>query len=396
MTIGYPAIAKRVISVAAHVGSASWELDDGTTVDAAIDFGEDINAPGQRAGFSSKGPARNQATAGHVPDVMAAGHYVIAALSSEAEDADLDFLVTGDPGEGTAMVAEAGTSMASPVVAGAVALLLQANPQLTPEQVRDVLTKTAWADELGAVPNTDVGFGRLDAKAALAMVETEYPAGSGGGGGGGADAGGTGGGADAGGTGGSTDTAGGNGSTDAAGGGAPIAGGGGGGGGGCTAATTDRTAGSSAGILAAVMLLLVALRWRRNAKLGATTVVALLATGLVAGGCGGAKAASNKDPTPADGPAADPTDGPAAKFSGEVRRAIADAGDGDVALLLKLGEGAPGDAASIRTALDAAGCSAKTVAGDIVTASCAASRASEWGGLAWVVSAEPGRRARGR
>src|SRR5208337_4267054 len=37
-----------------------------------------------------------------------------------------------------------GTSMATPVVSGAVALMLQQNPSLTPDQVKARLMKTAW------------------------------------------------------------------------------------------------------------------------------------------------------------------------------------------------------------------------------------------------------------
>ena len=68
-----------------------------------------------------------------------------------------------------------GTSMATPFIAGVALLMLDANPGLTPQQVKDKITATAvdWArggDNLTAGssgPDIDYGAGRLDAFAAL-------------------------------------------------------------------------------------------------------------------------------------------------------------------------------------------------------------------------------------
>ncbi|HEY4556181.1 MAG TPA: S8 family serine peptidase, partial [Lysobacter sp.] len=59
-----------------------------------------------------------------------------------------------------------GTSMATPHVAGVVALMLEANPNLTPAQVKDILERTA-TNMSGRLP-WEAGMGHLNAYAAVA------------------------------------------------------------------------------------------------------------------------------------------------------------------------------------------------------------------------------------
>jgi hypothetical protein len=63
-----------------------------------------------------------------------------------------------------------GTSMASPETAGVVALILEANPALTPDQVRPVLEVTARPIE--GVPFHKQGYGYTDASAAVELARS--------------------------------------------------------------------------------------------------------------------------------------------------------------------------------------------------------------------------------
>ncbi len=67
-----------------------------------------------------------------------------------------------------------GTSMASPHTAGVVALLLGANPNLTVEQIEELLTRSA-VDRGPAGPDKTYGYGRLDAYAAVAGAGDPIP-----------------------------------------------------------------------------------------------------------------------------------------------------------------------------------------------------------------------------
>lgn len=91
-----------------------------------------------------------------VPDVAAPGTDVLSAY----------------PGGGYQTMS--GTSMAAPHVAGTVALMLQAKPDLTPAQILDELAKTAFHDGRYGPdrPNVQVGYGRIDAYAAVSAVAT--------------------------------------------------------------------------------------------------------------------------------------------------------------------------------------------------------------------------------
>lgn len=111
------------------------------------------------ASFSSRGPTYD----GRIkPDVSNIGVSVIAARATGTN---------GGKPLNDYYTAMSGTSMATPMTSGVVALLLQANPKLTPAQVKDILTKTA--KPLGGnTPNNNYGYGRVQAKAALDYLKS--------------------------------------------------------------------------------------------------------------------------------------------------------------------------------------------------------------------------------
>ncbi len=77
---------------------------------------------------------------------------------------------SGQPTPGQAYTAHfGGTSAAAPQISGAAALMLTVNPDLTLDQVRDILHNTAdWSGHMGGSPPTDeYGHGRLNANEAV-------------------------------------------------------------------------------------------------------------------------------------------------------------------------------------------------------------------------------------
>ena len=113
--------------------------------------------PGQSgdamAEWSSAGPT----AAGYAkPDLVAPGRTLIALRSygSLVETDNPSALVAPSYIKGS------GTSEAAAVTSGAVALLLQARPDLTPDQVKHILTTTA--KPISGTPSNQQGAGRLD------------------------------------------------------------------------------------------------------------------------------------------------------------------------------------------------------------------------------------------
>ena len=152
---------------------APWVL----TVGASSTLGTVSRKDDQVARFSSRGPAVGGIAK---PDIVASGVGTISTISREGT------LYTSNPlalisqlcltpscasPASTPYMALSGTSMAAPVVSGTIALMLQANPALTPNMVKAILEYTAEARPEYDALTEGAGFlnarGAVDAAAAL-------------------------------------------------------------------------------------------------------------------------------------------------------------------------------------------------------------------------------------
>ncbi len=108
-----------------------------------------------RAFFSMYGPSDH--ANGPKPEVVAPGTWTYSTLPDYTfRDT---FIIDGKP------YPASGTSMATPHVAGAVALYLQAHPNATTKEIRDALQKSGT---LAGKPNDEIGHGRVQVEKLIA------------------------------------------------------------------------------------------------------------------------------------------------------------------------------------------------------------------------------------
>jgi serine protease AprX len=145
-------------------GNAPWVLTVGAySTQGTLSRWDDKVAP-----YSSRGPAAIDYVA--KPDLVAPGTGVV----SLAEPTSLfyltkaSYLLKGSRWTSSKpYLSLSGTSMASPVVAGTVALMLQANPNLTPNLVKGILQYTAQTRHYDALTQ---GAGFLNAEGAVKLA----------------------------------------------------------------------------------------------------------------------------------------------------------------------------------------------------------------------------------
>jgi serine protease AprX len=147
-------------------GNAPWVI----TVGASSSNGTARRQDDTMASFSSRGPTRFDYAA--KPDLVAPGYGIISLTDplSSFYTSKTEFLLLGKVSPGyTPYLALSGTSMATPVVAGTVALMLQANPNLTPNLVKAILQFTS--QEYPGYDALTQGSGFLNARGAVQLAE---------------------------------------------------------------------------------------------------------------------------------------------------------------------------------------------------------------------------------
>ena len=150
-TIGSPGAAQRVLTVGA---AADHSADPDLFPDLLWQ-----SLGYYPAQFSSRGPTADNRIK---PDIMGPGVTIMAAVPT---------LFGCQATPDSCYTALSGTSMASPFVAGVAALMLQANPLLTPDEIRQIMFDTAVPRSPTAGKSNETGFGLLDAYAAVKLAE---------------------------------------------------------------------------------------------------------------------------------------------------------------------------------------------------------------------------------
>jgi len=150
----------------AIVAGASVLLTDYTDVDG---FARTVSdpVPGNLWPGSSAGPTRDGRDYG--VDVVAPGENAFAAYAPNSYWGTFRFnLIQG----GNGLYGRGGaTSGAAPIVVGAVALMLQEDPSLTANDVRQIFRQTATSDAFtGSTPNLQWGYGKLNVFGAIQAV----------------------------------------------------------------------------------------------------------------------------------------------------------------------------------------------------------------------------------
>lgn len=155
--ISEPSCSDDVISVAAY--ATQYQTSGTATAGGAI------------ASFSSYGPRYD---GGMKPDITAPGVNVISSMSSFTDAAFTSSGSVDFNGRTYHFAKLSGTSMASPMVAGVSALILDANPYLSARQVKDIIMQTARQDNFtGVIPvggSNRWGAGKINAYAAVQLA----------------------------------------------------------------------------------------------------------------------------------------------------------------------------------------------------------------------------------
>jgi subtilisin family serine protease len=169
-TVGMPATATQAIAVGGYVTKTVWTSSNGPATDT-------LGTVGEITFFSSLGPRRSCSAGNAIctatvqkPELAAPGEEIMSSHASGTSTAVCFAASTRclDP-DGQHIVMQ-GTSMATPHVTGAAALLLAQDQTLTADQVRTALEHAQTDGFTGAAPNDTWGYGKLAVDLAAASV----------------------------------------------------------------------------------------------------------------------------------------------------------------------------------------------------------------------------------
>ena len=156
VTISDIATSSMAIAVGSLINRNEIEID-GRTFQRGLD-----GMVGEVSKFSSYGPSKSPDRTGTKPDLVAPGEFVLTARSQQATNSlqlQADWTIMS------------GTSMAAPMVAGVGLLLLQFDPELTRNELRDrILSHT---NSVADTTDPRIGRGLVSAKrASVGLYET--------------------------------------------------------------------------------------------------------------------------------------------------------------------------------------------------------------------------------
>jgi thermitase len=178
-TASYSAMASGLTWAADHgarVANLSYKASTSATVTSAASYfqskgGVVVSAAGNQATFDSSSENSSILTVSATDS-----NDVLATWSNTGNNIDLTA-----PGwvyttyKGGTYGSTSGTSVSSPIVAGAAALVLSAKPTLTAAQVQDILKQSA--DDLGPSGwDTSYGWGRVNVARAVSLASGSSPA----------------------------------------------------------------------------------------------------------------------------------------------------------------------------------------------------------------------------
>ncbi|PIR18380.1 MAG: hypothetical protein COV46_00280 [Deltaproteobacteria bacterium CG11_big_fil_rev_8_21_14_0_20_49_13] len=156
-TMTIPATANKVVAVGSYMARDAWTSLAGTQYQKSLTHSivDDLST------FTSLGPTADNRTK---PEVTAPGEPIVSTMASTVSASDSQ---KGD----TTHYKMQGSSMASPHVAGTVALMLNKNGCLKAATIKNFLETYADTDSFtGSVPNNSWGYGKLNAADSVTNV----------------------------------------------------------------------------------------------------------------------------------------------------------------------------------------------------------------------------------